>query len=297
MPLRTPSPTELAEVAEVVASWQRDVGALRLHPGDIGWFSMRGAESTAAALRTWTRDGDVVAVGLLDGPDLLRLALRPDLADDEGLAGEMATDIATPAAGILGEGEAYLEARGLDALTRELQRHGWVLDEPWTSLRQDLSAGAEGSALAASGLRVVEVAPDGYGEWGRVHWSAFKGTPFGDPERDQVEDWLQTMSTGPLGHRLTLLSAADPAEEVVAVAGVWTAGEGRPGLIEPLGVHADHRGKGYGVSICQAAASTLQRLGCSSAAVCTESSNRGAVAAYLAAGFRTVAEVRDLTRR
>ncbi|WP_407079868.1 GNAT family N-acetyltransferase [Arthrobacter jinronghuae] len=33
---------------------------------------------------------------------------------------------------------------------------------------------------------------------------------------------------------------------VVAVAAVWSAGGGRPGLIEPLAVHQEHRSRGYG---------------------------------------------------
>ena len=50
----------------------------RLHPGDLGWFWRFGAEATAAAVRTWSRDGRILAVGLLDGPGLLRLTIAPD---------------------------------------------------------------------------------------------------------------------------------------------------------------------------------------------------------------------------
>lgn len=293
----TPSPTELRSVTETLATWQRDVGALQLHPGDIGWFSMRGADRTAECLRVWTRHGTPVAVGLLDGDDLLRLALDAASTADEDLAREMAADITNPDAEILGDGEVTVEARGLDLLNAQLRQRGWQLDEPWTPLHLDLTQDVERSELDDSGLRVVEVGPDRFGDWGRVHWSAFRGTPFGAEERAQITGWLQTMVDGPLGDRLTLVGALDRTEEMVAIAGIWTAGVGRPGLLEPMGVHADHQGKGYGVSICQAAAVALRDRGSSSALVCAESSNRGAVATYLSAGFSAAPEVHDLARR
>ena len=71
---------------------------------------------------------------------------------------------------------------------------------------------------------------------------------------------------------------------------------GKPGLLEPMGVHREHRGHGYGTAITVAAAAALQELGSSSAIVCTPSSNVGAVATYKSAGFRQLPEVRDLYR-
>ncbi|WP_408652342.1 GNAT family N-acetyltransferase [Jatrophihabitans sp.] len=47
----------------------------------------------------------------------------------------------------------------------------------------------------------------------------------------------------------------------VAAATVWSAGPGRPGLLEPVGVHQDHRGGGYGRSITLAAAAALRDMG------------------------------------
>ena len=74
---------------------------------------------------------------------------------------------------------------------------------------------------------------------------------------------------------------------------------GRPGparLLEPMGVHRDHRGHGYGTAITVAAAALLRELGSSSAIVCTASSNVGAVATYGSAGFRQLPDVKDLRR-
>ena len=67
-------------------------------------------------------------------------------------------------------------------------------------------------------------------------------------------------------------------------------------MLEPMGVHREHRGHGYGKAITVAAAAALQELGSSSAIVCTPSSNVGAVATYKSAGFEQLPETRDLLR-
>lgn len=92
-----------------------------------------------------------------------------------------------------------------------------------------------------------------------------------------------------------LLAYDDPG---VAVAGLtaWSAGPGKPGLIEPLGVHAAHRGRGYATAICVAAAAELKELGSSSALVCTPSALSSAVATYKSAGFQQLPERLDRTR-
>ncbi|MDN5766315.1 MAG: GNAT family N-acetyltransferase [Humibacillus sp.] len=82
----------------------------------------------------------------------------------------------------------------------------------------------------------------------------------------------------------------------MATVTVWSAGPGSPGLLEPLGVHAGHRGHGYGTAISVAAAAALAELGASSAMVCTPSSNVGAVATYASAGYQKLPERRDRSR-
>lgn len=82
----------------------------------------------------------------------------------------------------------------------------------------------------------------------------------------------------------------------MAAVTVWAAGEGKPGIVEPMGVHPDHRGHGHGVAITVAGASALRELGASSAVVGTPTSNTAAVATYNAAGFEAWAEVADLRR-
>jgi ribosomal protein S18 acetylase RimI-like enzyme len=85
----------------------------------------------------------------------------------------------------------------------------------------------------------------------------------------------------------------DGQDHAVAVVTVWSAGPGRPGLLEPVGVHRDYRGHRYGTAISRAAAAALRGLGSSSATVATSSSNEAAVATYASAGFRRMSDVTD----
>jgi ribosomal protein S18 acetylase RimI-like enzyme len=104
------------------------------------------------------------------------------------------------------------------------------------------------------------------------------------------------MATGPFADLAQHLIAFDSDEAPVAVTSVWAAGPGRPGLIEPMGVHKDHHGRGYGVAITLAGARALQQEGSSSAVVVAEGSNDGALATYVAAGFVPSTPVTDLSR-
>ena len=74
----------LGEVVRVLREWQYDGAAVQLHPGDLGWFWRFGDEATAAATRTWSRDGEILAVGMLDEPELLRLAIAPERSARRG---------------------------------------------------------------------------------------------------------------------------------------------------------------------------------------------------------------------
>lgn len=46
----------LSEAVGALRDWLYDGAPLQLHPGDVGWFWRFGAEATAAAVRTWSRD-------------------------------------------------------------------------------------------------------------------------------------------------------------------------------------------------------------------------------------------------
>jgi ribosomal protein S18 acetylase RimI-like enzyme len=133
------------------------------------------------------------------------------------------------------------------------------------------------------------IGPDNANVRAAVQRAAFDRSTFTD------ERW-HAMAAGLPYADAQCLVAYDDRDTAVAAATVWSAGPGRPGLLEPVGVHREHRGHGYGTAIAVAAAAALGELGSSSAIVCTESSNVGAVATYKSAGFQQLPEVPDLHR-
>jgi ribosomal protein S18 acetylase RimI-like enzyme len=88
----------------------------------------------------------------------------------------------------------------------------------------------------------------------------------------------------------------DEGGNPVAAVTVWSAGPEKPGLLEPMGVHRDYRGRGHGKAITVAAAAALREMGSSSAIVVTPSSNVAGVATYRSAGFQPLPAAFDLRR-
>ncbi|WP_353951712.1 GNAT family N-acetyltransferase [Knoellia sp. S7-12] len=279
-----PGVDELGDAVGALREWQREGAALQLHPGDLGWFWRFGAEATAAAVRTWSRDGDLLAVGLLDGSDLLRLGIAPEAQQDQELARQLVADATDPARGVLPEGEASVESPNGALIHDLLGAAGWALDDPWAILRRDLSGPVEDPEL-----RVDVIAPAQAGVWAAVQRSAFDNP-------HATDDRWHAMASGVPYLDGRSLVAHDGSGTAVAAVTVWSAGPGRPGIIEPMGVHRDHRGQGYGTSINIAAAAALRQLGSSSAMVATPSDNVGAVTTYASAGFEQQPERRDRRR-
>jgi GNAT superfamily N-acetyltransferase len=280
----TPGVDGLGEAVDALREWQVDGQPMPLHPGDLGWFWRFGPEATAAAVRIWSRDGQLVAVGLLDGPELLRLAVAPDEQQDADLARHLVEDVTRPERGVLPDGTANLEAPRDAAIQELLTERGWEVAEPWTPLRRDLAEPVEETAV-----RIEVIGPERAGERAAVQRAAFDRSTF-------TEERWHAMAAGPAYAGARCLVASDDRGEAVAAVTVWSAGPGKPGLIEPMGVHRDHRGRGYGTAITVAAAAALRELGSSSAIVSTPSANVGGVATYRAAGFQPRPEMRDLTR-
>ncbi len=285
--LETPEPDRLAAVVDAMRRWQHDGGPVQLHPGDLGWNQGFGAESMAAALRVWSRDGEVVAVGLLDEPTLLRLAVTPSGWHEAELADRLVADVSTPERGVLPLGPVAVEARFGGTVRERLLADGWEPDEPWAPLVRSLARPVEDC-----GLRVEIVDPGNDGAVASrvaVQRAAFPRSTF------TAERW-HAMAAGPAYVDARCLVVHDADGAAVGAATVWSAGPGRPGLIEPLGVHHEHRGRGHGTAVTLAAASVLQGMGSSSVTVCTPSANVGGVATYLRAGFRRMDDSRDLRR-
>lgn len=198
--LTIPAPVHLEQVIGTLRTWRREEGPFHLHPGDLGWHHLRGAEATAAHLRLWRRDDQLVAVGLLDGADLLRTAVEPALAADEELARTLAESLAEPEHGVLPEGQVYVEAHSALGLRTGLLRRGWSEGEPWFPLCRDLTAPVEEPGLlieqvgvgrpgllepmactrttasAATDVRSAVPPPPSCAAWvPRAHWCAPRG--------------------------------------------------------------------------------------------------------------------------
>ncbi|MEU1433075.1 GNAT family N-acetyltransferase [Streptomyces sp. NPDC005786] len=282
--LSTPGVGQLDEAVGAVREWQREAAPMQLHSGDLGWNYRFGTDETAAAVRTWSRDGRILAVGMLDSPTVLRMTVAPDALRDEELARRLAEDMILPERGVLPAGPVGIEAPvGLllhDLLTDE----GWGVDEPWTPLFRDLTEPVEDP-----GVRIESIGPEHAHLFAEVMRSAFNNSTF------TSERW-HAMAAGAPYTDARCLGAYDDRGNLAAVVTAWSAGPGRPGLIEPMGAHQDHRGRGFGTAITVAAAAALREMGSSGARVCTPSSNVGGVATYKAAGYRAMPEIRDRIR-
>lgn len=286
--LSTPGADALVEAVRTMRAWPRDGMPVQLHPGDLGWNWSHGAEATAAVVRTWSRDGRLVALGFLDEPRVLRMAIAPEVGDDEAVARQLLDDVSRPERGVLPGGEASVEARFGEAFRAALTDAGWVDGEAWTPLVRDLTDPVEDP-----GLRVEVLGRHPSAELLRdrvaVQRAAFETSTF-------TEDRWRAMASGPAYDDARCLVGYDTAGVAVATATVWSAGPGRPGLIEPLGAHRDHRGRGHGRGMTLACAAALRDLGASSVLVCTPSANVGGVAAYVSAGFERQPDAHDLHR-
>ncbi|WP_344165768.1 GNAT family N-acetyltransferase [Kribbella yunnanensis] len=282
--LGTPSVDGLRDVVTALREWQGEGNPRQLHPGDIGWYWRFGAEQTAAAIRTWSRDGGIVALGLLDEADLVRIAFDPSLLQDAELAEQVAADVADPARGVLIEGQVFVESPPGSAVKEVLSAAGWKLEDPWVPVRRDLS-----EPVPAPELRVDVIGAEEAHERVTVQRESFDGSTFTN------ERWFAMADGIPYADARCLVGRNQLGESVAAVT-VWSAGEGKPGYLEPMGVHRLHRGRGYGEAITVAAAYHLQQMGASSAYTCTPAFNVGAVATYEAAGFVRQPDLRDLRR-
>ncbi len=282
--MATPGVDGLGPAVEKLRQWQHDEAAPQLHPGDLGWFWRYGTPATAAALRTWSRDGVLVALGLRNSATELRLAIEPRAQRDEELARRLIADATKPDHGLFAAGTARIDAPGDAVIQDLLSEDGWAYGEPWRPLSRDLT-----TPVPEPGVRIEVTGPQRAHVRTALQRASFDGSTFTD------ERWHAMAAGLPYADGRCLVAYDDHGDAVAATT-VWSAGPGRPGLVEPMGVHQDHRGRGYGTAVSVAAACALRELGSSTAFVCTPSSNVAAVATYRAAGFHELPEVRDRIR-
>ncbi len=282
--MERPAVKSLVDVLETLARWHSDGDPVQLHPGDLGWHWRFGAEALAESLRVWRSGEEIFAVGFVEGAGLVHVAIDPTAGHDDDLALQLFTDISDPTGEVLSAGGALVAAPFGEAFRGLLFENGWVVDQPWTPLRRDLTDEVEGYDL-----RVELVGPRHVYERVAVQRSAFENSTF------TVDLWA-TMAAAPPYRSAQCLVGYDAEGNPVAAVTVWSAGRGRAGLLEPMGVHPAHRGHRYGTAIALAAADVLRSMGSSSAIVTTPSSNVGAVATYASAGFRRSPDVNYFRR-
>lgn len=283
--LNNPGVRELDEVVHALRRWQRDDAPIQLHPGDLGWHWRLGAEVLAAAVRTWSRGGKILAVGFLDGPDVLRMTIAPEAWREEDLAREVVADLSEPERGVMPAGKVSVEVPDGTRVQELLSDGVWSNGDPWTPLRLGLAAPVDETGLRTE----VVVSAEQVSECTAVHRSAWGSEGF-------TEEKWHTMAAGSPFADARCLLARDDHGVAVATVTAWSAGPGKPALLEPLGVHTDHRRRGYGAAICLSAAAHLRELGSSSVLVCTPSSLQSAVTTYEAAGFERLPERLDRSR-
>lgn len=138
-------------------------------------------------------------------------------------------------------------------------------------------------------LRIEIVGPELAETRAAVQRESFEGSRF-------TEEHWHTMRIAPGAGDSRCLLALDAKGTAVAATTIWSAGPGRAGLIEPLGVGREHRGHGYGPAITRAGVAMLRELGASRALVTTPSANIAAVAAYVSAGITAMPQRLDLRR-
>lgn len=284
--VRVPHVSGLDDIVETLASWQRDSTLVQLHPGDLGWAWRHGASAVAGALRVWSDDDVVVAIGFLDGPTVFRMTVAPDRWVDEHAALRVLEDLSAADHALFGNGVLSVEIPVTTKVHEVLASAGWRAGEAWTPLARDLARAVD---VRGTGLNTEEVDSGTIAEFTAVHRAAWGNESFTD------DRWNVMAAGSPFRDGICLLGR-DATGAAVAGVTIWSAGVGRPGLLEPMGVSADHRGRGYGRAICVAAAAALRQRGASIAWVCTPSSLPSAVATYRSAGFISLPERLDRIR-
>lgn len=272
----------IPELMAVMSAWQPTYGcASGLHPGDIGWNLAWPDEQSLPAIRLWRdADGRLRAVGIADGPGEWRLTTDPALAYHPALAATLAEELEER-----GDGAVSIDLpAGPTLLAARLVADGFASGQTlWPLLFRAISG-----PLDPPG-DVSPIRPDEFAARAEVEHSAFGGALV------DLERWGRMHSRPGCDAGLDLVARA-PDGRVAAGATAWSAGPGRPGLLEPVATHADQQRQGYGRRVVEGACAALAARGASGVSVHTPAFNRGAIATYRAAGFRIIGWTAPLVR-
>jgi ribosomal protein S18 acetylase RimI-like enzyme len=271
---------DVAELIGALAAWEAPGGhAPVLHVGDVGWHLRGDDDALMGTIRSWWRDGRLVAAALVEGPTA-RPRIAPGCLHDVEVCRALAEAIdETP------HDEAWSDAQPGSLLRTLLVGRGWTLDpDVWTALHRDLRA------YEPSGEVCVTPTGDDVEARVDVQFHGFDNSTF------TTQAWHR-MAAGPGFDPSLDLVAWDHDGVPVAGATAWSAGPGRCGILEPVATHREHRRAGHGRRVVLAAFDALASAGASGVSVCTPGTNAAALALYTNAGMRPVETIQALTRR
>jgi len=280
------APGDLDRIDEALRNWESLGGCGgTLQAGDLGWKLRFGRQETAESLLEWrSPEVETAVVMCQDSPTDWWLAMDPVHTRDRTLADSIA-DWAIE----VNPGSSFsVDGPGSPAIWRQaLMKRGFeAMTDVWAHLWKPLSSA---DVVDVAGVEVTTGNDQAIVDRVAVQKAAFENSTF------TVEKW-HAMAQG-LSFRPGFdLLARNEAGEAVAAITVWLPGEGKCGMIEPMGTHPDHRRLGHGRRIIRAACAALARAGASGVCVVTPESNAGAVEVYRAAGLRRLGQLSAMVR-
>lgn len=279
-------PGDLDRIDRILREWEPIGGCGgQLQAGDVGWAHRFRPESVAASLVEWrSPGGEPGAIHYRDSPMSGWFSMDPGLVRNRDLANE----IAAWAAAQEPEGLVSVDGHALPAIWRQaLMKRGFeATTDVWAHLWKPLSFA---DVVDVAGVEVTTGNDQAIVDRVAVQKAAFENSTF------TVEKW-HALAQGPSFRPGFDLLARDEAGEAVAAITVWLPGEGKCGMIEPMGTHPDHRRLGHGRRVIRAACAALARAGASGVCVVTPESNAGAVEVYRAAGLRRLGQLSAMVR-
>ncbi len=279
-------PDDLDRIDMILRSWETPGGCGgTIQAGDIGWKLRFGRQATAESLLEWRSPGGGTAVVVCqDSPDDWWFAMDPALARDRALADSIADWAMEVNRGAV----MSVDGPGAPSVWRQVfvERGFEATTDAWAHLWMPLG---HADAVDVPGVDATSGNAQAIADRVAVQRAAFANSTF------TVEKW-HAMAAGPSFRPEFDLLARDEAGKAVAAITVWLPGEGKCGMIEPMGTHPDHRRLGHGRRVIRAACAALARAGASGVCVVTPESNAGAVEVYRAAGLRRLGQLSAMVR-
>ena len=275
---------DVAGLLEAMGRWDRDgLYVTGLSAGDVGWQLRVADDVLDGTVHGWWQGGELVAAALLE----LGWSARPRLAPGHLRSLEVAEAVLDEVEAMTGD-QVWCDADHGSALRHALLQRDWEADpDLWVGLHRDLRGRAPAYRLP-EGIVVGRGVDDVAGRV-LVQREGFEGSTFDEPS------WHR-MSQGPVFRpELDLVLTGDGVPTAGATA--WLPPGGGTAVLEPVAVHRDHRGRGLGRAVVEAAVEACRTAGATGVSVCTPASNTAAVAAYSSAGFVRMETLQPVTRR